>query len=265
MQVETYCLLCWTWGCFVRAIMYVRTCHWLCAVYGHLRDFRKLSWGRPLVYRSVEEVMLRKWSGCKRMLGDHQVTVNNVSLVNGKYKFGVYFGRTGWEGGELHKETVVPTRTSVPWECCSNSFPFSPQPAVGQFNFCLSLVLFELLPLCWSLEQVGVWVSLCTGPLRAVCLSLLVAFCLSWVQCLLVFTVRCYDESSSWHWYPQLGSLVGLRSLTPLGGTSPAAVSLLILNCHTVDVGPAHFVSLSLLPVLIWHLLLSLVEGILFS
>lgn len=87
----------------------------------------------------------------------------------------------------------------------------------------ISWVLFELLPLCWSLE----WASLCAGPLRAACLHLPQPF----VFLGLLFLAL--------DWRCRLGA--GTPHST--AGTSIAEISLLILNQHTMDLGPAHFVS----------------------
>lgn len=66
----------------------------------------------------------------------------------------------------------------------------------------VSEALSELLPLCWSLEQV----NFCKGPLevaiqshRAICLS---------TSSLLAFKDRCYGDSSFQHRCPGLGRLV---------------------------------------------------------
>ena len=64
----------------------------------------------------------------------------------------------------------------------------------------------------------------------------------------LVFTARCYGDSSYRHWCCGLGIGYGTGTLYFSKWTSSAEISLPILNCHTMDVGPAPSASLPLLP-----------------
>lgn len=66
---------------------------------------------------------------------------------------------------------------------------------------------------------------LCVGPLRGAP-GTPAAVRLTWTRSLLVFTAMCYGDSSFWH--PLL-----------LRATSEAKISIVILNHHTVGVGPA--------------------------
>lgn len=69
----------------------------------------------------------------------------------------------------------------------------------------------------------------------------------------LVITARCYGNSSFSHWSMGLGSQ---------GVSSAAEIFLLIMNHHTVGVGPAHFAFLPLLLVVAWLFFISLVIGL---
>lgn len=65
-----------------------------------------------------------------------------------------YFELAGLE--EFHKGTMEPSSTSVPGESSPNPCLSSSHPKVSQFSFSpYVLALYELMPLCWSLQQVG--------------------------------------------------------------------------------------------------------------
>lgn len=86
----------------------------------------------------------------------------------------------------------------------------------------LSLALFKLLPLHWNFEQV----HLCVAPLRRAAPWSPAAHCPFGTQSL-VFTARCYRESSSQHLWSWLGSWCGVGI-----PRSSAGITLLMLN-HT--------------------------------
>lgn len=76
------------------------------------------------------------------------------------------------------------------------------------------------------------------------------------MQSLLVFTARSHEDFFSWHWSPWLESpVLVLGPLPPQGNPNAenkTEISLQFLKRYTEGVGPAHFVSLSLLPVSTW-------------
>lgn len=99
-----------------------------------------------------------------RVSGNHLGSVDGFRQVNGKHKFGSHWA--GWVGeGSTNKqwcllhlstERIAPT-------------PTPPALSLKLVNFvtsCMSLGLFELLPLPLTLDLVNFWVSLCTVPFR---------------------------------------------------------------------------------------------------
>lgn len=100
----------------------------------------------------------------------------------------------------------------------------------------------------------SLWVSESIhGPLRGVRRAR-AALCLAQTQTL-IFTARCYGDSSSRLWSPRLKEPdVERDSLTPQEGHSTAKLSLPILNRHTIGVGPAYSTSPPRQPILTWIL-----------
>ena len=80
-------------------------------------------------------------------------------------------------------------------------------------------------------------VSLCAGPLR-IATGCPKVFCFSQTQSPLVSTARSYGTPLP-TLMPQFGTVIPHSS----GGNSAAEISLLFLNCHTMNVGPAASIS----------------------
>lgn len=80
--------------------------------------------------------------------GNHQGKMNSGSQVNGGHIFGVCLLKAGGVEVEFDKGTV----TTVIAFFLKNPCLSSPLPEISQFSFFLmSVVLFKMLPLCWSL------------------------------------------------------------------------------------------------------------------
>ena len=101
---------------------------------------------------------------------------------------------------------------------------------------CMPLVLFKVLPWCWSQEGVSLSKSMCGPPKRR---RLGIPQFLPPAQPPLVFTVRSYGDLPSWHWNPGLGGLV--RGWDPSLPRYP-----FILYPPPVDLGLADSISLFL-------------------
>lgn len=108
------------------------------------------------------------------------------------------------------------------------------------------LLVFKLLPLCWSSEWVCEKVSAVLRPIAPRCL---VAHWLSQTQTLLILAIKYYGISFSDTVALNCGALRGLRTPHSSGVTSIIKILLLILNYQIVGLGPT--LSLSLPPILV--------------
>ena len=114
------------------------------------------------------------------------------------------------------------------------------------------LLIFKLLPQCWSSWGVSLCRSVCR-PLRGTAWDSR-SLCLFQPQSLLIFIVRIYGDFSCWHWNPGLGVLVWGWDLHFSEVTSAAEKSLQFSSV-TCGCGTTCFVSQPLLPVLMRFLL----------
>lgn len=140
---------------------------------------------------------------------------------------------------------MVPGSASVLRESYPNPCTFILHLEVSQFSS--SLMSMKLLSLWYSLDQVDLWVSECVLLKPIVPPSLATLFSL-WDNLHLfsqpvVGTFLPGTRDLSW------GELCGARTPHFLGETTTAKLFLLVLKCHNMGVGPAHFMSLSLLPI----------------
>ena len=73
-----------------------------------------------------------------------------------------------WLGGELSKGAMVTANISIPKDSCPDHYSFSHHPElVNLIPPHVAFVLFLLLPLVWSIEQV----NLCADLLRVACIG----------------------------------------------------------------------------------------------
>ena len=113
--------------------------------------------------------------------------------------------------------------------CLGESFPCSPSPNARQFSSSpYSLVPFQLLPQCWSLERVksksmcgpfkgSTWDS-GSSPSHSATIPASVYMQMLW-------------GFSSWHWNPGL-AWGGARTPSFLADTSPTKITLPVFICH---------------------------------
>ena len=152
---------------------------------------------------------------------NHQSMENGVIQVNGKHRFGAYLCRAGWAKKELTKGKMVPASASIRGEKCPSPCSFRPHTDVSQFSSSMYVAgTLGAEALCWSLVWLSFdWVSLCTGPLIALCLGL-TTLCLSHKRGLLVFHREVLWELLFLILYPGLVSLMWGWNTSSLGWTS---------------------------------------------
>lgn len=133
-----------------------------------------------------------------------------VLTSNGEHRYGTHLYQDGCVRGELHKKSVVPASSSITRESCPYFCPYSTCPKVRQFSSSLYIPgAIQTAAVCWSLGLVSLWVNeFMHLPFKSSVSRSPAALCLSWMKFPLVFTTRCYRDSSSQPWYPRLGSPV---------------------------------------------------------
>ena len=128
-----------------------------------------------------------------------------------------------------HRRNTGPCQKFSLGENCS--FPVLALILDNSVPPCMSLLLFKLLPLCWSSEEL-VQISPCMGLLRGTAWDSR-SFHLSQPQSLLVFTARSFGDFSSCHWNPGLKYIVWGCDQLLFRGNSAAKLSIPIFICHT--------------------------------
>lgn len=91
----------------------------------------------------------------------------------------------GWAEGELNKGTVMPASTHVPERIAPTALSLMPDNPLPP---CMSLAIFELLSVHWSLGQLFVSDSLLEISKKTP--GSTEALYLSWMEFLLIFTAR---------------------------------------------------------------------------
>lgn len=148
---------------------------------------------------------------------------------------------------KLHKETIAFVNLSVPRGSRSNPCPSSLCPEFS--HFCPSAYTSGVFHTTFPVLKLRMREPECEwGPLRGSLPSPAAPY-FSQTQSSLIFIARYYGDSSSQHWYPELGIQMCGWDPSLLRDTFITNISFLILNCHTVDIGSAHSASLPLLPV----------------
>lgn len=256
MQAETSCHLCCTWG---------HLAGWLLLLWGLCpfeRFWGSAAWAEAWACMAVAGRRLSQlggpgsqgitgagWTVLARLMGSSDL-VSVLYPLDGRR----VPQRNNSACHHFILERVVP-------------IPAPPALALKLINLVspyMILVLFELLPLFWSLEKVSLWEWVCGLALW----DLQVPLCLAALY--LVKIPAGFHSQVFWGLLflslkPGSGSPVWGWDTSFLRGTSAAKITVPILSHHTVVLGLACSMSPSLLPALISFFFISSVIGILFS
>lgn len=179
MQVETDYYVCWVWGHLARDPKHSQAGFCLFGVYELLGNSAEWAEARLLVWGSHWKKAGQGWQiEWNKVSGNHQGGANGVRLKETSDLVPTWAGLCWWEKSSTKAQWCLPVLLSL------EGVNLTPAPLALSLKLVnlvpsnLSLALLELLPLCWSLAWVSLWVSLRMVPLRPATPLSLAVYCL---------------------------------------------------------------------------------------